>query len=205
MKTLTNETELCKLFHKYGADKCPSIYHSYSPEYSKILEQKRNQVKYFLEIGVGNKQLMTQIVGNQYCPGASLRAWRDFFPHGQIFGLDIDKSVLFEEDRIKCFYVDQSSTQSLSDVVLDIENFTGEKNIKFDVILDDGSHIKEHMVLSYASLNKYLKNDGIYIIEDIQRKDLQDFINLSANGMEMHFTYQGFDEWDNFVAYKKTQ
>ena len=40
-------------------------------------------------------------------PGASLRVWRDYFPNAIIYGADIDKDILFAEERIKTFYIDQ--------------------------------------------------------------------------------------------------
>ena len=33
-------------------------------------------------------------------PGASLRVWKDFFSNAKIYGSDIDKDILFNEDRI---------------------------------------------------------------------------------------------------------
>ena len=41
-------------------------------------------------------------------PGASLRAWRDFFPNATILGADLDREVLFEEERITTGYMDQT-------------------------------------------------------------------------------------------------
>ena len=40
-------------------------------------------------------------------PGGSLKALRDYFPNKFIYGADVDKEVLFDDNRIKCFYLDQ--------------------------------------------------------------------------------------------------
>lgn len=45
--------------------------------------------------------------------GASLRVLRDYFPNALIVGADIDKSVLFQEARIKTCYVDQLDAESV--------------------------------------------------------------------------------------------
>ena len=37
-------------------------------------------------------------------PGASLRAWRDYFENALIYGADIDKNILFKENRINTFF-----------------------------------------------------------------------------------------------------
>ena len=46
-------------------------------------------------------------MGEKYNPGSSLRALRDYFPNANIFGADIDKNIVNDQNRIKTFYVDQ--------------------------------------------------------------------------------------------------
>ena len=46
-----------------------------------------------------------------YQPGASLRSWREYFPNAQIFGADVDRSILFNSDRINCCWVDQEKSK----------------------------------------------------------------------------------------------
>jgi hypothetical protein len=43
----------------------------------------------------------------------------------------------------------------------------GDGGEDFDFILEDGSHIHEHQMISLASLFKYVKSGGYYILEDI--------------------------------------
>lgn len=38
----------------------------------------------------------------------------------------------------------------------------------FDIILDDGSHISEHIITSFTTLFSELKPGGLYVIEDTQ-------------------------------------
>jgi len=105
-------TELCNLFYKYRSDKCPNIFHTYSPAYYDIFKDYKNDYKYILEVGVGTNEIMKPISGEDYQIGSSLKSWRDFFPNAMVFGLDIDNSVLFEDERIKCFFTDQSKYES---------------------------------------------------------------------------------------------
>ena len=213
------KTELCNLFYKYGADKCPAIRHSYSPEYYTLLKEYKSQFTDILEIGVGNdcqlrysdKFAKIQISSDsidwvfEYIPGASLRAWRDFFTDANVYGIDIDKNVLFEEERIKCFYADQSKEEELENTIRDIEKYTNNKNQKFDLIVDDGSHIISHMILSFKILSKYMRTNGIYIIEDIKREDIDIFKNIELSvGIEIIKVYEGKDSQDGFIAYQRT-
>ena len=99
-------------------------------------------------------------------PGASLRAWRDYFENAKIYGADIDKEILFRETIIKTFYVDQTDKKS----VLQMWKKIDEKN--FNLIIDDGLHTFSAAInLFELSINR-LKPDGIYIIEDAQKNDL---------------------------------
>jgi hypothetical protein len=52
-------------------------------------------------------------MGRTGTPGASLRAWRDYFPNAEIYGADIDREILFEEERISAFYVNQLSESAI--------------------------------------------------------------------------------------------
>lgn len=104
-------TELCDLARKYGTDKVPPEWHSYTPVYYELMKNKRD-IKKMLEIGIGTVGTMGHI-GN-YKVGASLRMWRDFFPQATIFGCDIEPEAMIKnEDRIKTFLCDQSNGESL--------------------------------------------------------------------------------------------
>jgi len=165
-------TELCEIFYKYKSDKCPKIFHSYSPVYFEFLNEKKFIFENIIEIGVGTNQIMKPICGSDYNVGASLKSWRDFFPKANVFELDIDKTVLFEEDRIKCFFTDQSDRESLISTIYNIKDYSNNQELEFDLIIDDGSHVIDHMILSFNTLSSFVKKGGYYIIEDIKKKDL---------------------------------
>jgi cephalosporin hydroxylase len=119
-----------------------------------------------------------------------------------VFGLDIDNRVLFEEERIKCFFTDQSKQESLENTIYNINSYIG-KNIEYDFIIDDGSHVVDHMILTFNTLKKYLKSGGIYVIEDIKFKDLDVFKKLESNEYKIIKVHDGNFEWDSFVAFLK--
>ena len=104
-------------------------------------------------------------------PGASLRAWRDYFKNAQIYGADIDRDILKDEERIKTFYVDQTNPTSIKEL------FTNIGVNKFDVILEDGLHEYNANICFFENSIEYLDDQGIYIIEDVFYKDQKKFID----------------------------
>ena len=199
------KTELCTLFEQNLSDKCPQIGHSYSPEYYDLLCKYKNVYENVLEIGIGYTELMRPLCGQEYTVGASLKAWSAFFPNANIIGVDIRKDVLFSEKNISCFFTDQSNEVELEKTVLEIKHQKNKMNLEFDLILDDGSHVCEHMILSFNVLSKYIKKGGLYIIEDIHNQHLQRFVDLKIEGFEILKIHRGFNGIDdNFVAYIKT-
>lgn len=198
-------TQLCELFFKYRSDKCPSIGHSYSPVYYDFFKEIQEDAKFILEIGVGSHKIMDPLCGEDYAVGASLFAWRDFFKNSQVFGLDSDDSTIFEADRIKCFFSDQSNSNSLEKSIENIKNHLNLQKIEFDLILDDGSHIVDHMLLTFETLGKYVKTGGFYVIEDIQDHNLDTFIKFKVKDFSIVKIHSGEnnDPWDNVIIYKK--
>ena len=140
-------------FSKYGSDKG---FHAYHILYNWIFNQIN--VKNLLEIGLGTNNInLVSNMGSGGRPGASLRAFRELSTDTQIYGADIDRDILFNEDRISTFYVDQ----------LDRESFKNLPKIKYDLIIDDGLH---QIGANFNTLLWALENindGGFIVIEDI--------------------------------------
>ena len=154
-------TPLCELAFKYGSDKCPKIKHHYTPFYWEMFKlQQHHEVRKLLEIGVGDQDEMRWTGVPGYVTGASLRMWRDFFPNAQIYGADIKPELVFKEDRIETFQCDQSQEADLLRVI-------EQTGTDLDVVIDDGSHRREHQVFTCRTLMPLLPKNVIYIIEDV--------------------------------------
>ncbi len=178
-------TPLCELAIKYGTDKGgrPNTYngqpchgtHEYTPSYFDLLSPWRTMYTRVLEIGV--------ISGN------SLYMWRDFFPHAEIIGIDIDPGCLIQSNRIRCFQGDQGDRQSLMAVL----EQAGTRN--FDLIIDDGSHERAHQGVSLELLVHFMSDIGMYIVEDIAREDKewhQYLLDHTPEGYHRRFIYPEF-------------
>ena len=72
----------------------------------------------------------------------------------------MDKKILFNEERLETFYVDQTEISTF-------KNIKTSKDIKFDIIIDDGLHYQlSNLNTLLFSLNQ-LNDNGYFIIEDI--------------------------------------
>jgi hypothetical protein len=175
------------LCDKYSLDKTSTkgSFHEYVPGYDSILNDYRFKVKNVLEIGIGCVECgqMSGVVSLGYRTGNSLRMWKEYFPNALIYGMDIFPEAHISEDRIKTFVADQSNAESLDRCIKEIENhdmtsaIINKDSKGIDIIIDDGSHDPEHQKFSFMHLEKYLSENGIYFIEDIQPPYNENFIN----------------------------
>ena len=173
----SNNPRLTELMNFYGSDKGgKNNHHNYSKFYSEIFFNKRKKIKNFLEIGLGTNNLnLASNMGAEGVPLASLRAWRDFFENANIYGADIDKNILKNENRIKTFFVDQTNPEAIKSLFEQI----GED--AFDIILEDGLHEYSANICFFENSIKFLSDNGTYIIEDVYFKDKEKFINYFKN------------------------
>jgi hypothetical protein len=151
-----NKTDLCDLLVKYGSDKC-SDWHNYSPLYNFLFSSDRRKEINLFEIGIYG--------------GGSIRAWKEYFENSNIYCGDVNREYFINEDRIRSFYCDQDSQDSINDMW---KNNDLQK-IDFDIIIDDGKHefIPNYNFL-VCSIAK-LKKNGIFIVEDLTSETLRGF------------------------------
>lgn len=135
----------------HGTDK--EGFHSYCKFYQSHFERIKNRKLDILEIGVGGYE-------NPKEGGNSLRMWKSYFKKSNIFGIDIFDKKAHEENRIKTFKGSQTDENFLKDIVSKIG--------KIDIVIDDGSHINEHVIQTFKILFPLLSKNAIYVIEDLQ-------------------------------------
>lgn len=130
---------------QFGTDKMSM--HSYFDTYDTLLSKLRSRS------GV-------KILENGIQTGAFLRTLAEYLPNAEIYGVDITlqdlKYCSTNDPRIHLYEMDGTLSSTAKHI--------GEK---FDVIIEDASHLPEHQVASLDAFAPYIKDDGIYIIEDI--------------------------------------
>jgi hypothetical protein len=146
------------IFNSNKSDKASK--HSYQLLYAPILESIGEQGN-LLEIGIGSKSSKyVSNMGKHARPGASLNAFKEFLPGWDIYGADIDSTILFSEDRIKTFFVNQLEEESLRQLILALPK-------RIDLIIDDGLHSPDANINVVKFAYFILKKNGWLVIEDI--------------------------------------
>ncbi len=126
-----------------GTDKI--LYHGYHRFYPYFFSHMRDSKISLLEIGLD--------------ANASVKLWKDYFSKVTIYGVDIEDKKAIE--GVIFFKGDQSKIEDL----IRIKNQIPET---LNIIIDDGSHVPEHQMLTFNLLWDKLKGGGAYIIEDIE-------------------------------------
>ena len=117
-----------------------------------------------LEIGFG--------CGMPFGEGNGIMHWRAVLPSADLWSAEIDQACVERWRRrfrgehpqskppFQSLYGDQSNTTVLASWV---QNSGGE----FDVVIDDGSHINSHILLSFTALWPHVNPGGLYVMEDL--------------------------------------
>lgn len=115
--------------------------------YDRHLDRYRDRPIKVLEIGVYH--------------GGSLQLLKKYFGEAaMVIGVDIDPGCAgFAEDRVSVEIGDQSSQPFWQSFF--------ERHGEFDVIIDDGSHISEHQIVTLLMAWPHLRDGGTYLVEDL--------------------------------------
>tara|TARA_Y100000817_G_scaffold313359_1_gene309327 strand:+ start:1411 stop:2154 length:744 start_codon:yes stop_codon:yes gene_type:complete len=147
------------LFHYYGSDKAEVFKlsnrpgHGFSKFYEKKLEKYKNIKINILEIGSYS--------------GASAAAFVKYLPNSNVFCFDVNISNFkYKSKKIKVFDIDIKNEQKVKNILKDI--FIDYKFTDFDLIIDDGSHNLSDILISMKLFFKFIKKEGLYIIEDFK-------------------------------------
>lgn len=96
--------------------------------------------------------------------GGSLGMWHDYFGAGcQVVGVDVQEACrAYEDERTRILVGDQGDRRFW-------RSFR-EQVPSLDVLIDDGSHIPAHQILTLEEILPHLRPGGVYICEDVHRR-----------------------------------
>lgn len=165
-------TKMCRVMTRHGSDKGDGA-HNFTTVYSVLFGKLRDQPLRIFELGLGtNNPELLSTMGASGRPGASLRGWSELFPQALVYGADIDRDILFAENRIQTFYCDQMSSDAIRDLWSQPALQGG-----MDILIEDGLHtFSANRTFLDGSL-AHLRPGGIYVIEDINPKEIENWRN----------------------------
>jgi hypothetical protein len=160
-----DDEELGVLLDQYGSDKYK---HDYTKVYAYLLhEMGEDSALSILEIGLGTNDpdfISSMTAAGK--PGASVRAFRDYLPNASVYGADLDDKILFSEDRIKTFRVDQTDPSSFEKM------WEAFGRPELDLVIDDGLHSTEANINTFHFASKALRSGGYMVVEDIPERTI---------------------------------
>jgi len=129
-----------------ATDKC-SAAHNYLAFYEHFLAKFRDEKFTLLEIGVYK--------------GSGAETWLEYFRFATIVGVDINpsraKSV--EHERYIGLQADASNIALMTSIISSYEP---------TILVDDGSHLWQHQLISLAHYAPLVKKSGVFILEDLE-------------------------------------
>jgi len=133
------------------------IAHGYAKIYEKYLKEHKEKNLNIIELG--------SFYGN------ASAAFYFYFKNSQIYSADINPDMyLYRSKRLTNFFTDTSSRSSIERNIL-------KKDVQFDLIIEDASHMLKDQIVSLFVLFKSLKSGGFFIIEEIdfpeKREDMR--------------------------------
>ena len=172
---LKTPTPLCEIMERNKSDKgslnLETSWHNYTAVYYRLFNSIRFDKLRVFELGLGTNNInIPSHMGANGRPGASLYGWSEFFPNSEIYGADIDKDILFSDNRIETFYCDQTNPDVINNM------WQNPKLMDtFDIIIEDGLHEFEANVCFFENSIHKLSKGGYYIIEDVWNHEIKLF------------------------------
>ncbi len=147
MKNIKDSTSDLEKYFRNNNKRLIHKWNNYFDIYDRHFSRFRNKEVVLLEIGVSQ--------------GGSLQMWKEYFgDKAKIYGIDINpKCKKLEEKNIEILIGSQSDKEFLRTVKKSIP--------KIDILIDDGGHTMRQQIVSYKELFEHIKNDGIYLCEDL--------------------------------------
>ena len=155
--TSLSTTKLCELGKKFPTVKSPIQLTGYrmglTGVYSLLFSSLIDKTITLAEIGIEDNN--------------SIKMWRNYFKKAKIYGFEyVDRKIKkAKKDKLNKTYIRKINVHNEKDIT---ESFKKTKT-RFDIIIDDSTHIFEDQIRIIKNCYKFLNKNGILIIEDIYK------------------------------------
>jgi demethylmacrocin O-methyltransferase len=147
METLT---EIFKEIGHFGSDigcNDKNSTHTYTDVYDKLFEPFRNGCT-MMEVGLAM--------------GDSIDLWDRYFENSRIVGIDLSIVFKMKKYRNMVQLIEADATMEVPRMI---------NGLRFDIIIDDGSHQEAHQFATFRLFKNRMNPGGIYVVEDILSLD----------------------------------
>jgi SAM-dependent methyltransferase len=152
-----SETKLCKLGKKYQTNKSSinieGARSGYTTFFTILFSSFRDKKINVAEIGIEKN--------------GSIKLWREYFKKAVIYAFEFEKKKieLAKRHKLKKTYYYEINVHDKKSIYSSFQ----KTKVKFDLIIDDSTHIFDDQIRVIKNCYKFLKTNGIMIIEDIYR------------------------------------
>jgi hypothetical protein len=169
------------LFEYFNSDKAEKYINQYThpSKKTKIKIQAHGYSRFYHDIfyPIRNKVLNIIEIGSFY--GNASAAFFFYFKNSKIYGADINPDMFrYKSDRIENLYVNSSS-------VLSIKNEIINRNIKFDIIIEDASHMLKDQIISLFYLFPTLNKGGYFIVEELDFPETREDMRINHHAPDL--------------------
>ena len=152
--------------------------------YSKFYE------KYFFELKNNNINILE--IGSFY--GNASAALFFYFRDANIYGGDINPDMFkYSSKRIKNFFIDSSERSSIDKNIL-------SKEISFDIIIEDASHMLKDQIISLFMLFKILNPGGYFIVEELDFPESKDNMRINQSPPDLKTILKNILKKEDFTS-----
>ena len=104
--------------------------------------------------------------------------WRDYFKKAKIYGFEYYDNLIqkAKKDNLKKVFIRKIDVKNEKNILTTFK----KTNAKFDIIIDDSTHLFDDQIRIINTVHKFLKSGGYLIVEDIHK-------NKSANDEKNYF------------------
>jgi len=182
---------LCEFFNSDKGEKFIDQYIQPSKKNKKIINAHgyaKIYENYFKEIK--NKKMNIIELGAFY--GNASAALFFYFKNSNIYSADINPDMfLYKSDRITNLFINSSSRNSIEKNLL-------KRNIRFDIIIEDASHMLKDQIISLFMLFNSLNRGGIFIIEEIDFPEKREDMRINQTKPDLKTILKNIKNGDSF-------
>ena len=152
--------------------------------YSKFYE------KYFVELK--NKNINILEIGSFY--GNASAALFFYFRNANIYGGDINPDMFkYSSKRVKFFFIDSSKKSSIDENII-------SKEVNFDIIIEDASHMLRDQIISLFMLFKILNPGGYFIVEELDFPETKENMRINQSPPDLKTILKKILKKEDFMS-----